>query len=195
MNDIQNKVLWAVGAVVASLFLVAVFHVGSIASVVKSLGSSGAGITNLTGLSIDGSSPGTLTVNGAATMAANCNSAGGITTCDYTATMVSSTTPCAFALGTTATTTLVFAAARVSSSSASTAFVEFGKSATLYSTTTTLGTGSLSANAQGTVLASTSQSTGFDGSAVFGPTSPDLVLKTTLTQLGGTCQAETITIN
>lgn len=60
-----NKILWAVGTVCVSLILVAVFNTGAGKSV---LGVAGAGITNLTGLSIDGTSPGTLNVNSTATI-------------------------------------------------------------------------------------------------------------------------------
>lgn len=44
--------MWAVGSVIASLILVAVFHVGSVSSIASKLGTFAAGVTNLTGLSI-----------------------------------------------------------------------------------------------------------------------------------------------
>lgn len=67
MNDTKN-LIWAIGSVIVSVLLVAMFHLGGTARNV--FGTIGAGITNLTGLSITGT-PGSFDVSGTSTFGAN----------------------------------------------------------------------------------------------------------------------------
>lgn len=113
---------------------------------------------------------------------------------DYSLTNAT-TTPCAIQ-SPVSTSTLRVGSFRISSTSASAAYVEFGKSTTPYATTTSLGITTVGSNVQGTLIATSTVVNGtmLDNSVIFAP-STYLVLKVAgagAAQLGGTCIAEWI---
>lgn len=108
-------------------------------------------------------------------------------------TLNSSTTPCAIQAP-YATSTLIFGSFTVASTSGTATYVEFGKAANPYATTTSLGTTNIAANARATLLASTTPVAMNDDAVIFGAsTTPRYfvvkVANAAYAQLGGTCSA------
>ena len=118
-----------------------------------------------------------------------CMDIDGITLCyKRQALLTATSTPCSIK-SPAATSTLVRAAMKVASTSASATYIEFGKSTTPYATTTSLGIATLGANAQGTAVASSSTAwAGVDGPIVFSPNTYLVVKTAGNTQIGGVCQ-------
>lgn len=107
----------------------------------------------------------------------------------FTQTFAAASTTCSLQ-SPAATSTLVFGSFRVASTSATAALIEMGKSVSPNATTTLLGQATLAANAQGTMIASTSLSSGIDGAAVFAPnTYFNVKVGSGVFQYGGTCVA------
>lgn len=153
MNETLNKVLWAAGtALVAVLLVLAIIGGGS---PTKGYGTVAAGITNLTGLSIDGNSPGTLTVAGATTltgsvtMTSATTTQNGVTTVTLRQSMTSgTTTPCSIPIP-MASSTIQSWAANFTSATSSALNWSVGTSTTAFATTSTmLAVGGVGANTQ-----------------------------------------------
>lgn len=206
-----EKVLWGAGAVVISLLL-GWYMYGHPS---QSFGSYGAGITNLTGLSIDGSSPGTLTVNGATTLtgAVYLNSTLGIgsslsfgTVSSGTTTesivrqaiAAATTTPCALQNpSATATSSFTFRLNVTTGTSSAGQFV-IATGTTAYSTSSVAATFITPASSQFSFITSGTSTTGTSG--YVGP-SGYVVLGATLGSavgygytFGGTCETTFITL-
>lgn len=163
------------GAVVATIFL--------IAFVVFSLSPTKTQKTDVT-------QPQTYGAAGSPIVSGGCMDVNGVVTCPSKfALTLATSTPCAVK-SPAATSTLLAAAMRVSSTSAAATYIEFGKATTQYATTTSLGIVTLGANAQGTAIASTSRAwPSIDGPTLFSPNTYLVVKIAGNTQIAGSCQA------
>lgn len=86
-----------------------------------------------------------------------------------TETLTSATTTICALQSPPATSTLEFASIQLTTSSTTASTVTIAKATTAFATTTLLGNGSISANAQGTIVASTTNSVNPSGLGVFSP--------------------------
>lgn len=120
-----------------------------------------------------------------------CTSQNGLMTCSTNKGLTLASTTCSVRAP-AATSTLVFASLKVASTSATAALIEMGKSVSPNATTTLLGAANLAANAQGTMLASTTNA-GIDNANVFAPnTYFNVKVGSGVFQFGGTCTAQFI---
>ena len=164
MDNIKNNLLWAAGAIVVSVAIAAYLLGGS--PVVKTvLGATAAGITNLTGLSIDNTNggPGTLTISSQ-------NGIGGATFVTVRNTFVASatSTPCSNQLPSSMGTSTIISTTMVPTTGTSSVYQFFiSTSSTAFATTSAFFTGSEVANGVGPFVAGETASTTGYGVIVF----------------------------
>lgn len=123
-----------------------------------------------------------------------CVDLNGVVTCYATRSMtVASSTVCSVQ-SPSATSTLLYASAEVASTSATAAYLEFGRGTSYFATTTLIGSATISANVKGaTYVVATTTSSGaatVDGAYVVPASNYVVVRSGGTTGLGGTCKFE-----
>ena len=160
MNDILTKLAWAVGTIGIAVVVASHFLTNTVIEKTASFGTTGAGITNLTGLSITGT-PGTLDASGGFTL--NSVPLQGVKMTMNTAT----NTLCALQNPSTTATSSFTVNVNITTSTSSATNIVIATSSTAFATTSAIGNFYVAANANASFSGPGTTTSGSDG--VVGP--------------------------